>query len=136
MLIGLIVAMSLLSGCATLQKLSGSVPPEYATAIDLVAKSVSSPKSSKTETTLNGFTYREVYRYKGTVCDASDVSRERIYAMTQVGADAFESTSLPITATPEPSTPTTNTNTTTSDEQAAERIAEALDKLIPPTKKK
>ena len=55
------------------------VAPQYAGAVDLVTKSVSLPKSAKSSTpTLEGFVYREVYRYKGTVCDASDVTMERI----------------------------------------------------------
>ena len=93
------------------------VAPQYASAAAIVAGKANSKAATST---LEGFQYREVYRYKGTVCDAADVSVERIYSQTIIGSEVFA---------PTPATQAETPTTTTTDEQAADKIAAALDKL-------
>lgn len=136
-----IVSLILCAGCLTwtpspqdAASAVALVAPQYAGAVSMVT---STAKSKASAPALDGFTYREVYRYKGTVCDAADVTMERIYSQTLTGAEVFAAKPIPPVVTPsqDASTPSTNTTTATTDEQAADRIAEALDKLIPPAKK-
>ncbi len=95
-LIIFVLAVPFLSGCLfTLDPNDAAsavalVAPQYTTQAAIVAGAIGKKGSaSSSNPVLVNPTYREVWRYKGTVCDAADITRERILTETTVGAFIF-----------------------------------------------
>ena len=116
----LIVSLSAgLSGCATVKGLLASdnvanlAPEDYAKAVAEIQKII----GKKTTTSpVDGFTFQRVYRYRGAVCEAKDITWEDVYSKLSTA----EKDGVP------PVTTTVTNGTADSVEAAVDEIADVL----------
>ena len=121
-------------GCAALKgnTSSGSlsaavaaIAPQYAAQAaqleTILGKSKAKTESATQAFPPAGYSFLEVYRYKGTVVDAADLSRDLIYTKTETGSAVFD----PVATAS--NVPAANVD---ADEQTAQEIADWLDSLL------
>lgn len=125
-----VLAVPFLSGCLfTLDPNDAAsavalVAPQYTTQAAIVAGAIGKNGSaSSSNPVLVNPTYREVWRYKGTVCDAADITRERILTETTVGASIFADS--PVVVQTEPIATNSVSTIYTGDEEIDAMIDEA-----------
>ena len=134
-------AALLLQGCATTPNASSGslaaamalINPKYvsqAAALDAALFGKKASKAAPAPSDLAaaraaliaaGYVPMEVYRFKGTVCDRDDLSRERILMATDVGDAVFDPVSI--------SNATPVAETDLDFEALAQSMADAFDKL-------
>ena len=115
---------------------AASVAPQYAGQIGLVASQLSAPKPSKTASavSLDGYTFKRTYRYKGSVCEGSDIAWTD--AWERQGSAATDDISTPVTVNipavelpQDVSSSATDAPALTKDEQNIDRLTTAVEAL-------
>ncbi len=139
-----VLAVPFLSGCLfTLDPNDAAsavalVAPQYTTQAAIVAGAIGKKGSaSSSNPVLVNPTYREVWRYKGTVCDAADITRERILSETTVGSAIFADVSVSLASLPSEQTNTVTAYTGDAEIDALiDEAASAIDSTDAKKKKK